>query len=208
MSQVDQAGACVPGSFPAPSGDTRSRCWPIPDALGQQATRGKVRVMAVVARKHKRQATLPGAGPAPAPHSKAPKRRWLFTQTTECPPAPPVRPFSQELEMTWTTPEKRCVHPNHQAASRSPSLCQASQRRLGKQHPLPEQRFSHFWWRTSVFLISRLLRTDTLIKCNEKYRRDVKHPFSLSALTPRWRNKSMHPSLSSPAPEQGSAKSP
>lgn len=67
------------------------------------------------------QATLPGAGPAPAPHSKA-----VYTETMECPPAPPVRPFSQELEMTWTTPEKRCVHSNDQAVSRSPSLYPAS----------------------------------------------------------------------------------
>lgn len=86
------------------------------------------------------QATLPGAGPAPAPHSKA-----VYTETTECPPAPPVRPFSQELEMTWTTPEKGM-------STRIIRLCPAARAstrplwgHLGRQHPLPEQRFSHFW---------------------------------------------------------------
>lgn len=71
-----------------------------PRCAGQEATRGKVGLWRELPGST-RQATLPGAGPAPAPHSKA-----VHTETTECPPAPPVRPFSQELKMTWTTPEK------------------------------------------------------------------------------------------------------
>lgn len=76
--------------------------------------------MAIVARKHKWQATLPGAGPAPEPwYQMLPAAgsksitgtAVVYKEPTECPPGPPVLPFSQELQRSWITPEKDSVSP-------------------------------------------------------------------------------------------------